>query len=360
MNETFIRIISLILGTAFLVLSFRLSRKKEHSLAPAVIIIAAIFFFGGLFHAGGLLKTTTLEQFACWIVAGAFLVAAFRFLQTEKISLAFTVFILSALFFFCSLSGVQSLLKTGMLWTVSERLTKYGEKIDSFQLAMADMRNQLSDQQGQILTNQNKIELAQLAIANQQTSVNAQQIAIGEQEASVTNQYQKIFTLQSQLAVAQTNLSSQAAKIQGVEFLVENLFSKMVFENIPASDTNRIAFVSVTNDRAQVLIKLQHTPISGSLQIFVTSEDSLNSLQRVRVAPTTYKNILFQDLYKYDATRTAFSIQYVRDTRVTDVFQTIEVKGRQCFLDGVLFWDALSPDSYIAIPVRLRSQFKQN
>jgi hypothetical protein len=132
MSGIVIQIISLILGALFLFMSLQFSRKNEHSLAPAVIIIAAIFFFCGLFHIEGLLKTLMLEQVACWVVALVFLVAAFRFLQREKISLAFTVFILAAAFFFCSLSGVQSLLKTGMLSTVTNTLIKYGENTRIF------------------------------------------------------------------------------------------------------------------------------------------------------------------------------------------------------------------------------------
>lgn len=343
MNETFIRIISLILGTAFLVLSFRLSRKKEHSLAPAVIIIAAVFFFGGLFHAGGLLKTATLEQFACWLVAGAFLVAAFRFLQTEKISLAFTVFILAAIFFFCSLSGVQSLLKTGMLWTVSERLTKYGEKIDNFQLAMAEMKNQLSDQQNQIETNQVnnqiKIEMAQSAIAKQQASVNSQQIIIQEQEASITNQYQKISAVQSELAIAQTNLSAQSAKIQDVEFLVENLFKKTFEERLAGSDSNAVSIVEVHDGLQLIVVKMKHVPVQNSVHgIFQDGQ------MQIPLLPFSgnHKNTVATYWQGGNVKGGTISLQYVIDARETNLIKNIEVRGNQIFMDGVFFWEAPS------------------
>ena len=174
MKGTIIQIAALILGVVFLYKSFSFSKKSEHCLSPVLLIMSAIFFFCALFHVEGLLKRLMLEQIACWTVAICFLVAAFRFLQREKISLAFTVFIVAAIFFFCSLSGVQSLLKTGMLSTFTAELVKYGDKLDEFQLSIANMRENLADQQSQIEKQQTVISAAQLEVAMQQTNVTGQ------------------------------------------------------------------------------------------------------------------------------------------------------------------------------------------
>jgi len=239
MREGLIQLISLLLGTIFLVLSFRLSRNKEHILAPVVIVISAVFFFCGLFPVSGVLNSLTLEQVACWAVASAFLVTAFRFLQKERISLAFTVFIFAAIFFFCSLSGVQGLLKTGMLSAVTKQLIEYGEKLNTFQLTMDKMNRELSEQQEQI-------ESQQIRLKGQESRIRNTQANIAAQQENITNQYSQ-------------------------------------------------------------------NPVD------------------------IYHNVLLLVLCQYDMNNSSISVQYVKDTRETNLFQKIEMQRNSCLIDGSLF-----------------------
>lgn len=341
----FIQLVSLLLGAFFLILAFRLSRKdKEHSFAPVVIIISAVFFFCGLFHVSGLLNSLTVEQIVCWLVAGAFLVTAFRFLQKEKISLAFTVFVLAALFFFCSLSGVQGLLKTGMLSAVTKQLIEYGEKLNTFQLTMDTMKKELSEQQG-------KIESQQQRLTDQEVKIQGAQINIGQQQDTITNQYAQLFAMQGMLSSAQTNIAAEQKQIENVQFVVDNIYSNMVFETISTSDTNHVAHLIGTNSCEEVVVILKSAPFPGSLQVFVNSGDGLNIPQRLQWLPSVYHNILITGLCQYDMNKCSISVQYVKDTRKSNLFQKIEKRDGNCFIDGSLFIKKSTPDVYFYIPL---------
>jgi len=345
-SGNFIQLVSLLLGAFFLILAFRLSRKdKEHSFAPVVIIISAVFFFGGLFHVSGLLNSLTVEQIVCWLVAGAFLVTAFRFLQKEKISLAFTVFVLAALFFFCSLSGVQGLLKTGILSAVTKQLIDYGEKLNTFQLTMDTMKKELSEQQG-------KIESQQQRLTDQEVKIQVAQINIGQQQDNITNQYAQLFAMQGTLSSAQTNIAAEQKQIANVQFIVDNLYSKMVFEEVSASDTNRVTHLHLTNDIDEVVIKLQYTPIIQSIQAYINNGDALGTSQRLKNPADIYHNLLMFGLWKYDLNKSSFSVQYVRDTRETNAFQKIELRENNIFVNDLQFSTSTDvPFSYRVIPL---------
>jgi len=344
-SGNFIQLVSLLLGAFFLILAFRLSRKdKEHSFAPVVIIISAVFFFGGLFHVSGLLNSLTVEQIVCWLVAGAFLVTAFRFLQKEKISLAFTVFVLAALFFFCSLSGVQGLLKTGMLSAVTKQLIEYGEKLNTFQLTMDTMKKELSEQQ-------EKIESQQQRLTDQEVKIQNAQINIGQQQENITNQYAQLFAMQGTLSTAQTNITSEQKKIADIQYLVSNLFEKKAVENISTANTNQCAYVSLENGGAQILFKLQDSPIPESVEVFVLPGSGMNIPVKYQFQPFLVHNILFLRLFKFDLNTSSISVEYVKDTRQTGAYQKIEVRDGKFFVDNNFFLDPLKPETIGVIPL---------
>jgi predicted cation transporter len=49
---------------------------------------------------------------------------------------------------------------------------------------------------------------------------------------------------------------------------------------------------------------------------------------------TTFKNILLHGLVDYDLNQTVYAIQYVKDTRETNLVQKVEYRGENLFLDG--------------------------
>jgi hypothetical protein len=233
-------------------------------------------------------------------------------------------------------------MKTGVISTVVSTLKLYGNRLDDFQTTITGMGNELSNHQSQIV-------IQQRALADQEGKIQSAQTNVASQQENITNQYRQISSVQSDLAIAQTNLNVQAAKIQNVEFLVDNLFSKMVFAHFSTSDTNQVATVNITNDADQVIVKLTSAPIPGSIQTYIRPGGPFDIPQNIQTPLVVYKNVIMYRVYKYDMKTTLFSIQYVIDTRETNLFQTIVVRGKQCFVDNMLFWDASIPDSFFLI-----------
>ncbi len=147
----------------------------------------------------------------------------------------------------------------------------------------------------------------------------------------ITNQYREIRDIQAQVASAQTNLDSQQKKIETVEFLVDSLFSKMTFETILGSDTNRVFIHHEADGNLQAYFVLHSAPIRGSLQ--ATARDQFST-------PFTYpigliRNIAVQRFgagWKLDTG--TFTFQYVRDTRETNLFQRAGFEEHNLFIDG--------------------------
>ena len=77
--------------------------------------------------------------------------------------------------------------------------------------------------------------------------------------------------MQSDLANAQTNISSQQKQIQDVQFWVNNIFSRTVTETFPGTDTNRVIIVNRTNGPQFVFFKLDHVPILSSVHAIAQS-----------------------------------------------------------------------------------------
>ena len=128
-------------------------------------------------------------------------------------------------------------------------------------------------------------------------------------------------------------IAAQTKRIQEVEFLIDNLFSKMVFEEIRLSDTNRVATFSDATGHSAVFIKLEFAPIFQSLQLTVRPGDGLMIPHPFH--PTqVMQNVTRCNLYQFAAPTTVVSVQYVKDTRSTNLVKTLEMRGDVLWVDG--------------------------
>ena len=140
--------------------------------------------------------------------------------------------------------------------------------------------------------------------------------------------------MQSDLASAQTNLDMQEKKISDVEFLVNNLFSKVAVDRISANDTNYVAYQPLDDDEYHFAIKLRFAPIKGSVQLIIAANNGFP--QTFYYDNLIYKNVIFYDLHKYNINNTSFTIQYIKDTRETNLVNRMEFKGgKGVYLDDV-------------------------
>ena len=177
-----------------------------------------------------------VEQIVCWAFAILLIAVALRFLVKEKLSFALVLCLCAVGFAFFGLSGVQGLLKTGLLLTVKDSLVKYGDKLEGFQTNVASMRAEL---------------------AEHQTLIDKHQKELTDQQATIR--------------LAHTQLLEQQKRLVDVQFLVTNLFGKVTYENIACSDTNRCCKEQLTNGDWRVFVKLKYAAIPRSLQASVNA-----------------------------------------------------------------------------------------
>ncbi len=277
----------------------------------------------------------SLEQFVCWAIGLLLIVAAFRYLVKEKLSFSFVLCLCAIAFFFFGLSGVQGLLKTGLILTVKDSLVQYGEKLDGFQTNVWAMRSQLNVHQTQIDEHQKELN-------DQQAKIRITQLNLAAQEENITNQYQQISALQGKLTSAQTNIDQQENQLQDVTYWVDHLYSNMTNETFSLTDTNRVVIKNDTNGFSCVCFKLAYTPIRQSVQGLYLSGGGLNIPIPMDQPAISYGNLLFQDIVGFDLNSTRLQLQYVRDTRRTNLVANI---GRIKFIGS----GAVVDDKLIAV-----------
>ena len=268
-----------------------------------------------------------IEQIFFGFIGVALLYLTFRLVHKDKFAFAFFVFVAALVSFLLTATWFQGLMKTGVISSVVSTLKVYGNRLDNFQDTVGNMESELTN-------HQNQIRMQQVVLGDQEIRMQNSQSEITNHQNSIANQYQRIAEIQNNLAFAQTNLDKQEKQIEDVTFLVDNLFSKMAFEDFAASDTNRVFALLSTNNLIKLFIKLEHVPIIQSLQVSVSSGDEFDIPQQIKpLRIWTHKNILFYGFVNYDVNKTSFSIQYVKDTRETNLVSAVKFQGQNVIFD---------------------------
>lgn len=119
--------------------------------------------------------------------------------------------------------------------------------------------------------------------------------------------------------------------------VVSGLYSNMVFETFSGSDSNHVVKISSDGNKIRVLIRLNHFPVVGSIQMTIKGgKGMLGQVPQIVSGPIRpLRNVISITLFDYDLTTTSFSVQYVKESRETNIVQDITVHGANVFYDGV-------------------------
>jgi hypothetical protein len=273
--------------------------------------------------------TITVTIF-CWAVAVVLLRLAYKAFDKDKMALTATLASLAAFFALCGLPTFQGLAETWLQSAIYSKLTALGEQVNSIQDTTGKMQTELGEHQKKIDTHQKELEQQQGKIRDAQSDVSTQQ-------RNLTNQVLRLSTLQSELATAQSNIIAQQTRINNVQYLVDNLFSKMTYETFTSADTNRFITSHPSSNLWHICLKLQYSPLPGSVQLTVTDPSQIfAAFPRPVTGPIqTHANVLLHGLVGiWDVNKVVYNLQYVRDERVTNLSQRIEFKGNELFIDG--------------------------
>jgi hypothetical protein len=133
-------------------------------------------------------------------------------------------------------------------------------------------------------------------------------------------------------------VSSRLAEINSTaDNVVSGLYSNMVFETFSGSDSNHVVKVASEGNKSRILIRLSYIPVARSIQMIVKGGSGmLGQVPQNYPGPIpTLKNVILINLVDFDLTTTSFSIQYVKESRETNIVQNIKVDGANVFYDGV-------------------------
>lgn len=171
---------------------------------------------------------------------------------------------------------------------------------------------------------------------------------------SLTNQYYQLAAFQKELSTVQTNIVEQQKKLEDVEVLVQNLFSKTIYETIAMGDTNRIFRRQLTNGTWQCFVLLKYAAIYRSLQGTVTGT-GLEMLfpQAIKQPASVTQNVMIQHFPDgWDFSGGELMLSYVRNTTHTNLVQRIEFVGDRVLFDGVPVRFVASEDELISNPTK--------
>jgi hypothetical protein len=268
----------------------------------------------------------TIGQIIGFVVSIILFRLAYRFFAKEKFPTTTLLASMGFIVLFCSFPWFQGFVKTWVVSDVNSKLAELGQQVNTVQIATTEMHGQLAKHQTEIDEHQKELNDVQIKVRNAESDVANQQVNIG-------HQYQQISTVQSDLALAQTNIETQEKKIENVEFLVDNLFSKVVVDRYSANDTNHLVCRKMNDDTYAFAIKLSSVPIKGSIQVIIGVNNG--TPQTFFYDTGIYKNVIFYGLHKYDINNSSFTVQYVNNTRETNLVNDVKfISDSDLLLDG--------------------------
>lgn len=253
----------------------------------------------------------TIIVFVISLIVGVyFLRLAFLNFSKEKYPTSTLFGLVGAFFILCSFPWFQGFAKTWIVSNVNSKLKALGDQIDDVQKTTGEMHGELSKHQKQIDEHQEELDTVQGKIRKTQSEVADSQI-------DITNQYFRLSSIQQDIGIAQTNLDAQQKKIEDVEFLVNNLYSKTESETISGNDTNRVFLLKDWGDVKRFGFLLKHAAIPKSIH-GIMSGGSLMGQTPLLAITANHVNFFVTSFTGIDVKNTTFEFQYVRDTRETN------------------------------------------
>lgn len=321
-----------------------------------------------------------VEQLFCAAVGVVFLYSSLRFFnRKEQEGKAFILLCIAAGWFFCTLSSVQTFIKTGILWKVDTDLTEYMNKIDGFQTNVTAMRDDLSKQQSLLKSNQNTMEsqitnfqgqilstrteitnqlgaikslgdsvsaqekhidFVDVEVRSNEVDLNTRQLEaeneikvfqnqMGQTRQQITNQLQTVQDIGGKLNIAETNLESQQKELGNVDSVIRNLYKDKVSETFGMSDTNSLLAIPGKKGAMTFVARLTRVPMENSLECYFSLYGG--TPQRAFVSTNT-QNLCWFSLFNFDTRAIRFLYFYAVDKSDTNVFGRLPVVNKEVWV----------------------------
>ena len=116
--------------------------------------------------------------------------------------------------------------------------------------------------------------------------------------------------------------------------VISGLYSNMTFETFFGSDSNHVVVFRKDGNTSRLFIRLSYVPIPGSIQANFTG-GGLDIPQSYKGQISSTKNVFAWNINDYNAAASSFWVQYVKDTRDTNIIRQITANGDNIFADGI-------------------------
>jgi hypothetical protein len=257
------------------------------------------------------------------LIAVAFLFYySYRLLEKDHLGKSSTFALIGVVILFCCFPWFQGFVKSWISARIDARLAALGQQVNDVQATTEAMQKELSEHQVRIDEHQKQLDGTQSKFMETEGQISSEQTGL-------SNQFKQLSILQARLDSAQTNILNQEEQIQNVQFLVDNIYSKMVEEDISGADTNNLFVIARTNGPPLVLFRLKHIPVANS--IHAVAESSTGQFPLVNMNRNT-KNILGTFWLNGDARANTYNFEYVSDSRATNVMTDDEIRA---FISGL-------------------------
>jgi peptidoglycan hydrolase CwlO-like protein len=254
------------------------------------------------------------------IIGVYFLRLAFLNFGKEKYPTSTLFAMVAAFFILCSFPWFQGFIKTWIISNANAKFAALGKQLDTVQKTTGDMHDELANHQKQIDEHQKELDTVQGKIRKTQSEV-------ADSQTDITNQFQHLTSLENELATAQTNLQAQQTKLQDVDYWIQNYTDRLTNEVFTLSDTLNTYVVPTTDGSLPIVLRLSHVPIAKSVRTKIISSESLNVPRELYGGDVLYDNIMLACMiYGYNSNLVQLTVEYVIDTRNTNVYQTIPNK----------------------------------
>lgn len=330
-----------VVAVVLIVYSVYFASRKHFRISGLFVVFSFVSFILAQFSGKGLsavIHGLTVEQYLCWGFGFLFLCLAIYFVHEKALAYGFAVSIIAVISCFCGFSSVQSFLKTQMLWMVTDTLKSYGDKLDNYQATVVDIQKRLSAKQEEFESNQMvlvmKMNDQKKELDTIQAKIREAETNIFGQQSDITNQYGRIFLLQSDLVSAQTNLDVQERKISDIESLVDTLFSNTEYENLSGSDTNKVAILNLGGVQ-QLIFKLEYAPVPNTVQVVAMGGGIFGQIPFLPQMGQAANLLMTRYVSGVDLKGATFSFRYIKDNRSTNLIHSMTITGTNSVsLDG--------------------------
>lgn len=220
---------------------------------------------------------------------------------------------------------VQGFIKTHILTLGYE----YGEQLNKFHETVGKIEDTVRKHQTRLDEHQTDIERQQGVATGLVYRLLQQQRSISKQQSTLNRQQEILSTAGKAVAQTATDISDQQRRLNSVETLVDNIYTRTRIDVMRGTDSNRVCYAVRGSNAVFGVFLLKDVPIANSIQGYF---DNLPLKPGIIAFGNVATTVLVGKQSEWEGHEYSFS--YVADPRRTNRISRIETRDGVAFADG--------------------------